>query len=261
MLKVNVSINKYGMRALCALIIMVSLLSVYAEQIATTADGKKVRLKDNGTWEYIKDSKTTGSATQSSTVMTQKSGSTTETSGTGDGKKQHISSQEIESLVNIIQGDRASDFRNVSWGMSLEQVKKLENLKFLSAGKDSLKYDYKLIGMNCKVIYKFRDNKLVSARYNIEQKHIDPSLFNEDYVSLKQYFSKVIGTPLTDQDVWKNNLYKPDKTKWGFAVSIGFLTRMIIWKQLGTKILLQMNGHNHKIYITIKYSSLKLGLG
>jgi len=33
------------------------LAMIFADQIATTADDRKVRLKDNGNWEYINDTK------------------------------------------------------------------------------------------------------------------------------------------------------------------------------------------------------------
>ena len=141
--------------------------------------------------------------------------------------------------------------------MTVAQVKQTEKLKLLEEGKESLKYDYTLIGMKCNILYYFKSGKLASARYTIQQKHHDPALFNKDFISLKKHLRLMYGAPATLQDNWKNDQFKSDETKWGFAVSIGFLTRLVTWRTGETKVALQMEGQNHEIFINIKYASLK----
>lgn len=57
------------------------------------------------------------------------------------------------------------------------------------------------------------------------------------------------------QDLWKNDQFESDGSKWGFAVSIGFLTRMVTWRQKETGIVLKMEGGNHEIFISIRYAN------
>ncbi len=264
MLKKDVLLKLMQCFLFMSLIVALFTVPIYTDQIATTKDGNKVILKDDGTWKKATpgdlkaiNNSDKSKSNQQSTSTDQKQGSTDQKQGLTD-QPQHISSEDITSLVNALESDKSSDFRSVSWGMTLAEVKKAEKLRFLSGDKKTLNYKYVLIGMNCQVIYKFKENKLVSAKYKIEQKHFDPALFNEDFEALKKYLIQVKGLPVSDQDIWKNEIYKSDKSKWGFAASIGFLTRFSIWKGKGTKINLQMNGGNHKTYIDIKYSSLKL---
>lgn len=218
---------------------------LYADKTATTEDGKKVILKDDGTWKYV----------TSDDSKAQKDASSTKKGDVSTPAKPL--SKDISVIASELKTGATSDFRNVNWGMSLAQVKKIENLKLLEEGKESLKYDYTLIGMKCNVLYNFKNDKLTAARYIIRQKHHDPALFNEDFIALKKHLKLMCGAPVNVQDIWKNEQFKSDKSKWGFAVSIGFLTRMVIWKTGKTKIVLQMEGQNHEIFLTIKYASLK----
>jgi len=45
-----------NMRKLIGVILLFITLTSFADQIATTDDGRKVLLKDNGTWEYVETS-------------------------------------------------------------------------------------------------------------------------------------------------------------------------------------------------------------
>lgn len=240
-----------------SMIIALFTVPIYTDQIATTEDGKKVVLKDDGTWREAtaNDLKILNSSISRKPDRRDKSDRLQQSP---EESPRHMSSEDITTLVDALESNTSSHFRNAKWGMTLAEVKKIEKLRLISGDNNSLSYEYVLIGMNCKIVYTFKENKLVSAQYKIEQKHIDPALFNEDFEALKKYLIKVKGLPVSDQDIWKNDIYKADKSKWGFAVSIGFLTRFAIWKGKGTKINLQMNGHNHKTFIDIKYSSLKL---
>lgn len=230
-------------------IVIIASQMISADRIATTKDGKKVILRDDGTWEYttFSDTVTIGNA--------RKASSTNETKSSTPEKH---SSRAVESLIDVLQQKKYKDFRDVNWGMTLAQVKEIEKLKLLGEDKESLKYDFVLLGMKCYVIYHFKENKLVDARYKIERDHYDPASFNKDFIALRKYCRKTYGGPISVQDIWKNDQYKFDESKWGFAVSIGFLTRTVIWREEETKIVLQMDGENHKIFIKIKFASLKL---
>ena len=226
-------------------VVFTCIKMLYADKIATTEDGKKVILKDDGTWKYV----------TSDDSKAQKDASSAKKGDVSTPAKPL--SKDISVIASELKSGVTSDFRDVNWGMSLAQVKKIEKLKLLEDGKESLKYDYVLIGMKCNVLYNFKNDKLTKARYTIKQKHHDPALFNEDFIALRKHLRLMYGAPVNVQDIWKNEQLKSDKSKWGFAVSIGFLTRMVIWKTEKTKIVLHMEGQNHEISLTIKYASLK----
>lgn len=222
--------------------------SVLAEQIATTEKGQKVILLDNGTWKYVTN--------QDAIAMKLKTNTGSET----DPFAKTVPKREdgSASYIDVIRKKNNVDFRDATWGMTRTQIKSLEKLKLLREVGDSLIYEYSLMGMNCLVIYIFnKDSKLLTGQYNIEQAHVNPALFNEDYDALKEYLRGLYGVPTSDQEIWKNETYKEDRAQWGFAVSIGFLSRYVAWKGSNAKIALQMSGENHKIFTSIKFTSLK----
>ncbi|MFC1476728.1 hypothetical protein ACFL5S_02065, partial [Fibrobacterota bacterium] len=228
-----------------SIIVIIGITSIYADKVATTEDGKKVILKDNGTWKYASPSEIEALKRTPSTKKADASSQAVQTS------------KDISTIVDELKTSTTDDFRSVRWGMTVAQVKQTEKLKLLEEEMESLKYDYTLIGMKCNILYHFKAGKLASARYTIQQKHHDPALFNKDFVSLKKHLRLMYGAPATIQDNWGNDQFKSDESKWGFAVSIGFLTRLVTWRTGETKVALQMEGQNHEIFINIKYASLK----
>lgn len=195
---------------------------------ATTDDGRKVLLKSDGTWEYVKAKKSTA------------------------GKKQaaaHVS------LVDIIKNDRHYDFRTTRWGMNKKEVMASEKTaKVIKDAGDTLEYEVAFLKYQCSVVYAFHDNALVSAVFVIRQPHVDPALYYRDYIDLKQYLTPIYGTAVTDKCDWKNEMYRKDRSKWGFAVSLGFLTCRTVWHDKRTQISLVISGGNHQITTNIEYS-------
>ncbi|MBN1982270.1 MAG: hypothetical protein JW795_12120 [Chitinivibrionales bacterium] len=229
-----------------------SALSLSADQIATTENGKKVLLRDNGTWSdwdsTMQKKSTPLSAEKQRNYLDQ-------TSSTGN-----ESPPQQSVYVDFVRSTGMSDFRKASWEMTKTLVKRSEDIQLIFESADTLKYKYILNEMNCTIIYCFKNDKLIAARYVIEQDHINPSQFNQDYYLLKKYLSSQYGGAVSQQDNWKNDLYQADTSRWGFAVSIGFLTRSAAWKGKSSKIILLMNGENHQINLSINYSSLATAL-
>lgn len=233
--------------------------SVFAEQRATTPDGKQVILRDDGTWHYV---------TQSD-KLADKLGKPNNADGTSDNKYDLTSGsgggysvnskQETEdepprtALVDVIKGDKAFDVRKAKWGMSREEVKKSEKLQLLLDKKELVEYKFTLLGLNCKIRYKFSENKLVSAEYVIEQDDVNPSRFYEDYKALKIFLRQMYNAPVTDEKNWTNDIYKAEEKNWGFAISLGFLTCKTTWQNATTLIFLSQNGGNHMINTSIQY--------
>ena len=206
-----------------------SVLPSLAEQKAITADGKTVLLKDNGTWEYLSPEKKQPAPSQSS--------------GAPSGG----------SLFEVIKTSARYDFRSIKWGMNKKAVLAAEDARLLKNEGNSLSYEMSLFGYQCQVEYRFTAEQLTDAILHIRQEHIDPELFYQDYENLKQQLVPVFGENISNKCEWKNDMYRSERTKWGFAVSLGFLTCRTLWKTPRTTITLSIAGSNHQIMTTMEY--------
>lgn len=225
------------MRALiCCMVVAAGIQITSAEMTATTESGKKVVLQDNGTWRF---SETDASAAPSALDK--------ETSNSDNSRVR---------LVELIKNDARYDFRKVRWGMTKKEVIGIEDAKLVKNSGDTLIYEMQFLGYNCSVLYRFTKEVLWSALFLIQQPHVDPALFFRDYDELKKYLTPLYGNALSDKYDWKNEIYKTDKSKWGFAVSIGFLVCRTEWHNNRTRIELKITGGNHQISTDIEYSSL-----
>jgi hypothetical protein len=210
--------------------LMLAVTIIVAEKIATTDDGKKVTLRDNGTWDYVKE--------------------TAPDTGTA-------SAADHTTLIDIVKNDPQYDFRKAKWGMNRKLVMASETAKLPKSHGDTIEYEVQFLGYNCTVVYIFAGDVLVRAAFQIGQDHIDPALFYIDYENLKKFLVPQYGSPAVNRCDWVNEMYRADKAKWGFAVSLGFLTCSTRWESGRTGITLLIHGGNHLISTSIEYSALQ----
>ncbi len=201
--------------------------AIFSDQLATTEAGKKVILLDNGSWRYLNTEK--------------------EKPAEGSGVDQ-------VSMVEIVKNDKGFDFRKARWGMDKKEVIASEDAQPLLNTETILEYKVRLLGYDCTVSYNFSDKKLLSARFVIRQPHVDPALYFEDYEELTRYLSPLYGKTVSKRCDWKNEMYRDDRSKWGFAVSLGFLTCSTQWQNERTRILLTISGGNHQILTDLEYT-------
>jgi len=233
------------------LLLMLFSICLSSQQIATTQEGKKVILLDNFTWKYASQSDLESANNQGKGNI----------SSTGDIIKSQNSPEDSNnpgndnrlSLVDIVKNDTSFDFRKVRWGMGKQQVRLAESGKFLKGSSDSLQYELEFMGYTCTIAYIFVNDKLSKAVMLIEQPHVDPELYYSDYENLKKYLSPIYRNQVFERCNWTNEIYKNDRSKWGFAVSIGFLTCQTQWKNARTAITLEISGGNHEISTRIEY--------
>ena len=164
--------------------------------------------------------------------------------------------QEIKQQVS--SGSEKYDFRKTNWGMSKEQVKATENKKPDLEEDNALAYYVKINGDDYICAYSFLKDKLYNTGYVIAEKHTNRNLYIDDYKKLKETLIKKYGKPLTDRTTWDNDLYKGDRSEWGFAVSLGHLSYGATWETSTTYITLGLNGDNYKISLLIAYDSKEL---
>jgi hypothetical protein len=138
--------------------------------------------------------------------------------------------------------------------MSRKEVLASEDAKLITNSSDTLMYEVSFLKYQCSVLYSFHENVLVRAMFLIRQPHVDPALYFKDYIDLKQYLTPLFGMAASDKCDWKNEMYRRDRSKWGFAVSLGFLTCRTVWHNERTQISLAISGGNHQIATNIEYS-------
>ena len=193
---------------------VIVVASISANLIAYTEDGRKVLLKDNGTWEFIKDK---------------------------------------QKDTNVY------DFRKAKWGVSIEEVKRIETSKLLTDTPidGELMYEGKVAGMKCTIHYKFIDGILTSAGYFLHERHSSHNLYVKDYYKITKLLDKKYGKS-EEERVWQNpqSVYREVAHRDdGMAIAIGDLVIRNQWEATNTAITAGIIGDNFKINTLINYDS------
>ena len=162
------------------------------------------------------------------------------------------------------------DFRKTNWGMSIEQVKAIEDKKpewesdsyigsngtgliTVQEGKSLEYYPVEINGKNYTCQYVFLENKLYRGRYrsfgieNIREYEIIKGLLNKKY-----------GKAKTDREIWFNTLFKGDSFYLEDAIKSGHLIYVARWETSTTDIELKLSNDNSRIMMTVTYWSKEL---
>lgn len=162
------------------------------------------------------------------------------------------------------------DFRKTNWGMSMEQVKAVEDAElFVEIENDTFLYysGINIAGKDSVCLYFFLEDKLYNSGYVFNGEHSNKNLYIDDYKGLKEMLISKYGEPDNKKLLslynrgeiyWTNDLYKDDKSNWGLAISKGDLSYISIWETSTTEIALVLDGDNYKIYLHIGYASKEL---
>lgn len=148
-------------------------------------------------------------------------------------------------------------FRNSSWGMTVEEVKKTETTQAKYETNAILVYSDNLLGFNADVVYIFAKNKLIRSKYIFRNEHSNTTDFITDYLKIKSSLASKYGKVKIDKQVWKNDLYKSDPPQWGMAIAVGHLKYYSQWEDQDSSVFLYLTGENYKIEFGIEYSSIK----
>jgi len=140
-------------------------------------------------------------------------------------------------MVAFVQApDTSRTFRTVSWGMSMKDVRAHETARLTSESATSLHYRDQRSGRACNITYSFKAGKLSGAFCKITSPIADPALYYRKLEGLTLYFCKVLGEPTVSDYRWTNTSYQNDRSKWGLAMSKGWLTGHFVWDGVRTKV-------------------------
>jgi len=151
------------------------------------------------------------------------------------------------------------DFRNVKWGMSLEEVISIEGEPDDSGDTGLLYLDVDVAGFNPSLLYEFNDEgKLYTGCYFFNHPHTNKNDYIYEYNTLFKKLTSIYGDAIEDREVWKNDLFRDDPSEWGFAVSAGHLAKLARWETDTTRITLILTGDNFDISFALIYESLSV---
>lgn len=161
----------------------------------------------------------------------------------------------------------AFTFRGYAWGTSLDEIKQdeitsdmIENVDYGMSGNTLVILNSKVSSYDASVLFEFdNDNKLISGGYSLAEEHTDDSGYYDDFIKLTSTYAKKYGLP-EQSDVWKNNLYKDDVTKWGFAAACGHVSFLRYWDaDDGSSISITLSGDNFEASTFVLYRSPNYG--
>ena len=161
----------------------------------------------------------------------------------------------------------AFTFKEYAWGTSLDEIKQneitsdmVENVDYGMSGNTLIILNSKVSSYDASAIFEFdNDNKLISGGYSLTEEHTDDSGYYDDFIKLTSTYAKKYGLP-EQSDVWKNNLYKNDVTKWGFAAACGHVSFLRYWDaDDGSSISITLSGDNFETSTFVLYRSPNYG--
>lgn len=159
-------------------------------------------------------------------------------------------------LPVVALADEQCDFRDVKWGMSIEDVKKAEKAEKFKEDENNLAYSVNILGEDALLLYAFSDNKLCRARYAL-LKHFtnQNNKYHESFIPLVESLQEKYGKPKKHNKIWRNSLFKGDKDAIGVAIATGGYSEYVFWVNEKTDIVAYITGENHDIDCGVEYSS------
>jgi hypothetical protein len=151
---------------------------------------------------------------------------------------------------------RATDLRNVAWGDSEQAVIQAEGQPEVQ-DETNLIYMTKIADKDAALIYKFVDNQLAMAFFDLREKHTNDNAYLDDYADVKDALARKYGPP-KEKDIWSGDLYKDEPDHYGMAVATGQLAKAALWETPRTDINVVIHGENFKVIVGIEYASKSL---
>lgn len=153
------------------------------------------------------------------------------------------------------------NFGEMEWGLSKKKLVELEgrpaDQKRVS-GLEVMRYQQRVINMNCAIDYFFTANKLSRTRFSFENDNLDKNSYLQDYQKIKGALVQKFGRPLKEAMNWRDTSYKDDFSFWGEAVSLGHLELISRWLTPQTEITASLSGADEQILLTVEYTALQL---
>ena len=191
--------------------------NISADLIAYTEDGRKVLLKDNGTWEFIKED-----------------------------KQKDDSSHDFRKTR---WGMSITEVKSTETGKLLQDTSIDSDKELVYAGK--------VAGVKCNIHYGFTHGTLTSAAYDLKDRHSNYHLYIRDYNKITEILDKKYGKSQekkawrNPKSIYREPAHRND----GMAIAIGDLLIGNQWETINTTISAYISGNNFRITTLIGYES------
>lgn len=172
-----------------------------------------------------------------------------------------------------------ADFREAVWGMTQAQVIATERNRPVrtseSGGEIVLQYGASNMGaMNGRPIYIFANDKLVRAKFLVEEEHSDNNEFIRDFHEVESLLREQYGKPKDERAIWEDDSTQDETKNYldqdratassilpsdrlvGLALALGHLRLYTIREGGRTKVLHVLAGADHQITHQIEYRAV-----
>lgn len=160
----------------------------------------------------------------------------------------------ITAILYFYDNDKSfKDFRNASWGMSANKVKKTEKAEPLLLLDDFLFYKDIYLTYDVHITYFFGKTGLSGAAYVFSTEHDNTSKYLNQHNEIKAELTKQYGEPVKDEEDWENDLYKDAPEKKDDAIRMGHLNYTTMWETDRTYIVLKLELKYDELTNTLNY--------
>jgi len=171
------------------------------------------------------------------------------------------------------------DFRRAVWGMTPAQVIETEPDRPVrtsdSNGEVVLQYGESNLGtLTGRPVYVFAKDRLVRAKFVVEQQHGDQNEFIRDFHAVESLLKERYGKPNEERAVWEDDSTQDETKNYldqdratpssilpsdrlvGLAVALGHLRLYTIREDSRTKVLHVLAGADHQITHQLEYRAV-----
>ena len=149
------------------------------------------------------------------------------------------------------------NFRYTKWGMTPEEVVASETMAPIEKDEKMIKYKTRILDKHVELLYLFAENKLIGASYKLDENYINSERFIKIYNRFKAELIKKYGSPKKEITHWKNDAFKSDRSKWGIALSLGYLEYFTYWEAPGTTVSCGLKEQNYYVLCSVDYWSME----
>ena len=129
------------------------------------------------------------------------------------------------------------DFRKTTWGMTLEQVKKSEEIPVHDSSDKWLMYHTVLNQKDAEIEYIFTNGKLTQATYTINEGYYDPADTYDDFVMFEDVLTKKYGKATSVEKIGVGTESIRKSLSEPVAMSLGYLILKSTWNLKKSSIL------------------------
>lgn len=145
----------------------------------------------------------------------------------------------------------ASDFRNIEFGMNIDEVKNNETSILLNEYNDKLVYEDKIMDNKVRVNYYFKENKLIKCAIDFVDINSKDNSAKEEYL-LRKKLNKKYGNG-NSKDIWEDGKDITNYLSFDKAIKYGGYITKSTWNKDELDIILFLRGNNGKAKMTLEY--------